>query len=95
LGSGKKSSPLKKYFREYSSILENEAKARSIFSKYDISKREQELIYLICKGKSNKEIGDALYISLQTVKHHIHSIYRKLKIKNRVQLSNFFRNLNK
>jgi ATP/maltotriose-dependent transcriptional regulator MalT len=43
-------------------------------SKYNISQREQELIYLICKGKSNKEIGDALYISLQTVKHHIHSV---------------------
>lgn len=86
---------LKKYFREYSSILENEAKANYLFSKYNISKREQELIYLICKGKSNKEIGDILYISLQTVKHHIHSIYRKLNIKNRVQLSNFFYNISK
>jgi DNA-binding CsgD family transcriptional regulator len=86
---------LKKYFREYSSILENEANASYIFSKYNISQRELELIYLICKGKSNKEIGDTLYISLQTVKHHIHSIYRKLNTKNRVQLSNFFNNISR
>lgn len=84
---------LRKYFREYSPIREMDARAGDIFSKYNISLRERELIDLICKGKSNKEIGDALYISLQTVKHHIHSIYRKLKIKNRVQLANFFRNL--
>jgi DNA-binding CsgD family transcriptional regulator len=84
---------LKKYFREHSPIMENEEKTQQIFFKYNISEREQELIYLICKGKTNKEISDTLFISLQTVKHHIHSIYKKLKIKNRVQLTNFFRNL--
>jgi len=85
---------LKKYFKEYSFILKNEAQAGELFTKYNITAREQELIYLICKGKSNQEISETLFISLQTVKHHIHSVYRKLKIKNRVQLTNFFQNLN-
>ena len=49
---------LKKYFREYSAINlpENETKVRHLFLKYNISKREQDLIFLICKGKSNQEI---------------------------------------
>ncbi|NIM17784.1 MAG: hypothetical protein GTO45_37890 [Candidatus Aminicenantes bacterium] len=47
---------------------------------------------MVSKGKSNREISDRLYISLQTVKHHIHRIYRKLNVRNRVQLSNVIRN---
>ena len=39
-------------------------------------------------GKSNKEISDKLFISLQTVKDHVHNIFVKAGIKNRVQLSN-------
>lgn len=59
--------------------------------KFDISKRETEVITLICKGQSNQEIGDSLFISLQTVKDHIHRIYLKTGVKNRVQLTNLIR----
>jgi DNA-binding NarL/FixJ family response regulator len=83
---------LRKYFREHAALPEEGAVMEAIFSEYNISPREQEIIRLISRGKSNKEIADVLFISLQTVKHHIHSIYRKLNVKNRVQLSNFFRN---
>jgi DNA-binding NarL/FixJ family response regulator len=62
-----------------------------LFSKYNISNREQEIIHLICQGKTNKEIEDVLFISLQTVKHHIYNIYNKMGIKNRVQLTNMVR----
>jgi len=62
-----------------------------LFEKYNISKREAEIIALICEGRSNKEIEDMLYISLQTVKDHIHRIYKKARVKkNRVQLTNLF-----
>ncbi len=64
---------------------------QSLFEKYNISKREQEIVLLVCKGKSNKEIEAELFISLQTVKDHITSIYRKTGLKNRVQLTNLFR----
>lgn len=59
--------------------------------KFDISKREREVITLICKGLSNQEIGESLYISLQTVKDHIHHIFIKTGVKNRVQLTNLIR----
>jgi DNA-binding CsgD family transcriptional regulator len=59
--------------------------------KFEISKREQEVIQLISKGMSNQEISDALFISLQTVKDHIHHIFVKTGVKNRVQLTNLIR----
>jgi DNA-binding NarL/FixJ family response regulator len=66
-----------------------------ICKKYKISKREQEVILLICEGKANKEIEDELFISLQTVKDHIYRIYQKTGVKNRVQLTNLFRHASK
>jgi DNA-binding CsgD family transcriptional regulator len=59
---------------------------------YGITKREEEILYLICAGKSNREISRLLFISLQTVKDHIYSIFRKTDVKNRVQLVNRFQN---
>ncbi|MCK4852600.1 MAG: hypothetical protein KAT31_00025 [Bacteroidales bacterium] len=60
-------------------------------NKYQISKRESEVVQLICKGKNNQDISDSLFISLQTVKDHIHRIYLKTGVKNRVQLTNLIR----
>lgn len=60
-------------------------------ARYDISRREREVIRLICKGQSNQQIGDALFISLQTVKDHIHRIFVKSGVRNRVQLTNQIR----
>jgi len=59
-----------------------------IYSEYGITNREKEIIQLIFSGKSNKEIGEILYISVKTVKYHVYNIYRKLKIKNRIELIN-------
>ncbi len=58
----------------------------------DISPREAEITRLILRGFSNKEIGDTLFISAETVKKHVTNIYRKLGIKNRLQLSYFIQN---
>lgn len=55
---------------------------------YSISKREWEIIEKICEGLTNKQISEALFISLQTVKDHTHHIYKKTGVKNRVQLVN-------
>jgi DNA-binding CsgD family transcriptional regulator len=65
-----------------------------IFTKYGITNREKEIIQLISSGKSNKEIGEILFISIKTVKYHIYNIYRKLKIKNRIELINLILNRN-
>ncbi len=59
-------------------------------AKYQISKRELEVIHLVCSGKSNKEIADLLFISVGTVKNHLYNIYAKTGVKNRTQLAKLF-----
>jgi DNA-binding NarL/FixJ family response regulator len=66
--------------------LKTEAEMERVFSKYNISQREQEIIRLILKGKTNKDIENKLFISLKTVKSHIYNIYQKLGVKNRLEL---------
>lgn len=58
------------------------------FSKYNLSRREQEIFRLILQGESKKTIEEKLFISAHTVKNHTYNIYRKLGIKNRLQLVN-------
>lgn len=60
---------------------------------YDISPRESDIIREICKGLSNKEISEKLFISLQTVKDHTHRIYIKTNVKSRVQLINLIKDI--
>jgi DNA-binding CsgD family transcriptional regulator len=67
-------------------------KKESILKRNGITKREKEIIELICTGKTNQEIADLLFISLQTVKDHTHRIYLKLEVKNRMQLIHLLRN---
>jgi DNA-binding CsgD family transcriptional regulator len=55
---------------------------------HKISKREKEVLQLICLGKTNKEIAEKLFISEQTVKGHAYNLYRKVEVENRVQLVN-------
>jgi DNA-binding CsgD family transcriptional regulator len=55
-------------------------------SKYDISPREKEIMREICKGLSNQQIADTLFISLQTVKDHTSRIYYKTNCSGRAQL---------
>lgn len=50
-----------------------------------LSKREMEILDLITKGRSNKEIAFELGISRQTVKNHMTSILRKLAVNDRTQ----------
>jgi DNA-binding CsgD family transcriptional regulator len=57
-----------------------------IFKKYKITKREREIVIQICHGKTNQQIADELFISLQTVKDHTHRIYSKIGINSRMQL---------
>jgi DNA-binding CsgD family transcriptional regulator len=59
--------------------------------KFEISPREAEVIREICLGKANKEIADTLFITLQTVKDHIHNIFSKTDVKSRIQLANLAR----
>jgi DNA-binding CsgD family transcriptional regulator len=66
---------------------------KTVLVPFGISARETEIVELIMKGFSNKEIADRLCISLDTVKKHSYNSYKKLKVQNRVQLSYFIQNL--
>lgn len=50
-----------------------------------LSKREREILLLIADGMSNSEIASHLSRSLGTIKLHVHKIYKKLQVKNRMQ----------
>jgi DNA-binding CsgD family transcriptional regulator len=51
-----------------------------------LSRREMEIIELVAKGCSNKEIADRLFIEPATVKNHIYRIFKKTGARNRTQL---------
>jgi two-component system, NarL family, nitrate/nitrite response regulator NarL len=52
-----------------------------------LSRREREIVALITEGLANKEIGRRLFISETTVRHHLTSIFAKLDLSNRLELS--------
>lgn len=58
----------------------------AFYTGHSVSPREQEIITRVIEGKSNREIGEVLFISANTVKTHIRNIYKKLGVSNRVQL---------
>ena len=54
--------------------------------KYKLSERQLEIIELVKEGKTNKEIGELLFISENTVKYHLKIIYSELGIYKRTEL---------
>ncbi len=54
--------------------------------KYDISEREGTVLELVLAGKKNEDVAEQLFLSPHTVRNHIYSIYRKMDVKNRIQL---------
>jgi two-component system response regulator NreC len=52
----------------------------------ELTPREQEVLTYIAEGYSNREIADALVISVKTVDRHRENLMRKLQLHNRVEL---------
>lgn len=50
-----------------------------------LTKRERDVLDLLVKGYSNKEMAGVMFISEKTVKNHLTSIFRKLEVKDRTQ----------
>lgn len=50
-----------------------------------LTKREKDVLDLLVKGNTNKEMADSMFISEKTVKNHLTSIFRKLGVKDRTQ----------
>ena len=52
---------------------------------FALTRRESEVLQLLGRGLTNKEIGGELFLSVATVKHHVHHVLEKLKITRRAQ----------
>lgn len=52
-----------------------------------LTDREREVLLLIAEGKSNKEIGEELHISVKTVKTHVSNLLMKCEVEDRTQLA--------
>ncbi|MBB6447272.1 response regulator [Bacillus benzoevorans] len=50
-----------------------------------LTRRECEVLQLLADGKSNRAIGDALFISEKTVKNHVSNILQKMNVNDRTQ----------
>lgn len=55
-------------------------------NEFDISDREMEVLELTCRGYSNKEIADKLFLSTRTIESHKSSLYAKTGVNNTVNL---------
>jgi len=67
----------------FSDIKRKAEKETSVLDK--LSKREVDVLYKISKGFSNKEIGEQLFLSENTVKNYATNLFRKLNVDDRVQ----------
>ncbi len=52
-----------------------------------LTAREREVLRLIARGYTYREVGESLYISVKTVESHVSSVLRKLQLSNRHELS--------
>ncbi|HEV2387192.1 MAG TPA: response regulator transcription factor [Candidatus Acidoferrales bacterium] len=52
-----------------------------------LSPREREIVQLVAQGYRNREIAEKLFISEQTVKNHLHNIFDKLGVSDRLELA--------
>lgn len=58
--------------------------------KFSLTEREMEMLRLLLRGKSNKEISALTYVSTDTVKSHLQNIYKKLGVRTRLEAVTLF-----
>jgi DNA-binding NarL/FixJ family response regulator len=66
-------------------VLAKKAEERQQYPTPALTTRELEVLKLVAKGMSNREIADALYISENTVKNHVRNILEKLHLHSRME----------
>jgi DNA-binding NarL/FixJ family response regulator len=70
--------------RQFASPADASAKDRE---RSPLSQREREIVVLVAQGFKNKEIAERMFISEQTVKNHLHNIFDKLGVSDRLELA--------
>jgi DNA-binding CsgD family transcriptional regulator len=79
------------YLLDLSAICKG--REESLREKYQLSKRELEIVRLVCQGHTNDAIGEKLYISRFTVETHLKNIFDKTKVKRRTELASLLQSL--
>lgn len=59
---------------------------KNILIQKGLSKREAEVVEMVTKGLSNKEVANQLFVTEKTIKFHLTNIYKKMSLKSRAQL---------
>ncbi len=54
----------------------------------ELSSREYEVLVEVCKGKSNLQVAESLFVSMNTVKTHLKNVFFKCEVKSRAELIN-------
>lgn len=79
-------------YQSYHVAVEQIIKENFTESRLELTEREKEIALLAAKGFTNKEIGENLFISSNTVKMALKNIFAKLSINNRVLLKQYINN---
>jgi two-component system, response regulator PdtaR len=68
--------------------MPNGLNQQAIEKKFNVSitEREYEILTLLCEGKTNQQMAERLYLSINTIKYHIKHLYDKLHVGSRTQL---------
>jgi DNA-binding NarL/FixJ family response regulator len=61
--------------------------AAKVRERSPLSAREREIVSLVAQGYKNKEMAEKMFISEQTVKNHLHNIFDKLGVSDRLELA--------
>lgn len=75
-------------------FLEKNRRAPSMrHSDIKLTKRERQILRLIKNGATNLDISAALEVSEHTVKSHLYNVYKKIGVRNRLEASNWVRDM--
>ncbi len=73
--------------RQFSAPVEPLAPGMRDRERSPLSQREREIVSLVAQGFKNKEMAEKMFISEQTVKNHLHNIFDKLGVSDRLELA--------
>ncbi|MEG1827614.1 MAG: LuxR C-terminal-related transcriptional regulator, partial [Gordonibacter sp.] len=73
--------------RDLKSTATPETLCAQAAKEHDLTRREEDMLLMLCQGCSYAEIATELYLSPNTVKSHIRSLYRKMGVEERANLA--------
>jgi len=73
--------------RQFSSPMDSAPLGNRDRDRSPLSQREREIVVLVAQGFKNKEMAEKMFISEQTVKNHLHNIFDKLGVSDRLELA--------